>query len=984
MCIIPSNATVFNSTNWDGNTAFYNTSINKGDSGIYSGVYTDNFDDGTEDFIETSVTGTVVNGEYVISQALNTYGVSLFNNSNLTNYTAIVKSRYAGIASGGMIGGIGRAINDTDYYTLINREWNNDFQILRRGLGGSATLYDSGSIASTLGENYTYKYIHNGSYMAFYQDDVFLGSTSDSNSLSGKFGFLLQKSGGGTIYAYLDDIRIFNNDLNGDAITNGYSLHWSDEGAGYATRSFVINMSGTAFNYTVEYGENASNSWTQIGGYYTTDSATPSITGTIYQNTDIRITQYGNETQTQYIQSVEFVREATSVAPTFTSTSENATSYEYETDVFTANLSQSCNVSGLVNGVELWTNTSVTIFAYSNSTAMNGTHNITAIISNANGSAQYSWEQLKLLNSFDIFVHNKTQTLEWFTLSNYTAGMFEDAYPPFSFIWTNRSWASGYTAEIFFANGTSTGAINQTAVDGNTILSYPLGLFPGGTYYILETPIYTAPTLDNIVPFPPYYSFVGQNVTFNATSDQNSSNEFLLNGTHQLWSNGTSPTYTNTTAAIGDWNVSLMAYNTSNSSLSNQTTWLWNVSVLQPPQSLTNISDLDHIHFDWDDYESADYWNISRLDVTIPFTNGIVILDGIKDACYDCCCAYGFVGDSPNPYTTLGKEEIYITRNDTYLIIYADGEDNDNFNNDDNFIIGIDASNNNLSTDDRKFILNENEGVTAKRMSETGTWLYQATTAQGKVVGGGTAGLIQYEVFIPISELNINFTNGSTVKLFMSRTHTGSNPDIESYYPSTLINTTDATLWQSVLLSSEAQYIYVDNTSTSDYTVTGLEPFTWEQYQFVTINQTLESSAVDQAVITLDNPTYSVEGYIKDIWDNVISGADVWGQNGYPLAHNTSNASGYYTISHFHNGSYNIWANATGYYINSTPVTVAGANLTNVNITLTARDTWYYSTDRTLIGRINSFGLITWISDQPDTINDINVTDLAGFRVVVS
>ena len=361
----------------------------------------------------------------------------------------------------------------------------------------------------------------------------------------------------------------------------------------------------------------------------------------------------------------------------------------------------------------------------------------------------------------------------------------------------------------------------------------------------------------------------------------------------------------------------------------------FNVSVeVQPVQNLTSTTAINNILFDWDNYSSADYWNVSQLDVTIPFTPAYPILDGIKDACYECCCAYGFVGDSPNPYTDYGKELIYILRNSTFLILYADGEDNDAFNNDDEFIIGIDASNNNLTTDDRKFILKEGGTVTAKKWTGS-AWNPIATNAQGVVVGSGTPGAIQYEMFIPVSELDTNFTNGSIVKFFMSRTHTASNPDIESYYPQTLINTTDATLWESVLLSSEAQYTYIDNTTISEYNATGLDPYTWYQHSFTSINGTQESSSIDSSDITQQILLYSVSGYILDISGNPIAGAFVYAENGFVGEGDTSDVYGFYEGSRFKLQNYTITANKSGYVDNFITVNVTG-NLTNQNITLTA------------------------------------------------
>ena len=479
---------------------------------------------------------------------------------------------------------------------------------------------------------------------------------------------------------------------------------------------------------------------------------------------------------------------------------------------------------------------------------------------------------------------------------------------------------------------------------------------------------------------------VGYTKDITKTTESAATGTYALNGTHAAGNTGEGYiNYTTANNVLLDadfWNAAVLTTDNPNATLSTTLPY-FNISTgyvaatteyyylieqdyFYPPTGLSSITDVNQINFDWDDYANVDYWNISRLDITIPFTSAYAVLDGIKDACYTCCCAYGFVGDAPNPYTTHGKETIYILRNNTYLILYADGEDDDNFNNDDNFIVGIDASNNNLTTDDRKFILKEGGTVTAKRWSGS-AWNPVATTATGVVVGGGTAGAIQYEMFIPVSEFDTNFTNGSTVKFFMSRTHTASNPDVESYYPQTLQNDTDATLWQSVLLSSEPQYTYIDNTTISEYTVTGLDPFTWYQHQFTAINGSQETTGTNSVDITLDTPSYTISGYIKDSSGNPIANVDVWGENGYPLEHNVSNASGYYIGTHFHNGTYTIYANATNTIQNSIPITVSGANLTNQNITLN-----YYNFSYTGISCISPI-----YPDETSTVW-VDVTDPDG------
>jgi hypothetical protein len=237
--------------------------------------------------------------------------------------------------------------------------------------------------------------------------------------------------------------------------------------------------------------------------------------------------------------------------------------------------------------------------------------------------------------------------------------------------------------------------------------------------------------------------------------------------------------------------------------------------------------------------------------------------------------AHTWVLDSPNPTGSNGnKELISWIRNTTTLSGYADGEDNDALNNDDSFKIMLDMTANNLTTDDRQFILSESGTVTAKRWGGA-AWLPQATNAVGVVIGAGVAGDIQYEMQIPISELT-NFNNGSTIKLAMAREDTSQNPDVTKYYPKTLINDTDATIWTSINLSAECEYIFLGNTTLSNYTVTGLTPFTWYRHRFSTINGSTESSYVYSNDVTKDSPQYIVSGYILTESGLPIPNADVW------------------------------------------------------------------------------------------------------------
>ncbi|SFM56194.1 type IV pilin N-terminal domain-containing protein [Methanolobus profundi] len=92
----------------------------------------------------------------------------------------------------------------------------------------------------------------------------------------------------------------------------------------------------------------------------------------------------------------------------------------------------------------------------------------------------------------------------------------------------------------------------------------------------------TAPVLSGQSPLTPYESNTSTSVTFSATSSQASTNEFLLNGQHLAWSNGTSPTYTNTTSVDGTYTVTLIARNTVDPLLTDSLTWTWTVTTPAP------------------------------------------------------------------------------------------------------------------------------------------------------------------------------------------------------------------------------------------------------------------------------------------------------------------------------------------------------------------------------------------------------------------
>ena len=108
--------------------------------------------------------------------------------------------------------------------------------------------------------------------------------------------------------------------------------------------------------------------------------------------------------------------------------------------------------------------------------------------------------------------------------------------------------------------------------------------------------------------------------------------------------------------------------------------------------------------------------------------------------------------------------------------------------------------------------------------------------------------------------------------------------------------------------------------------------------------------------------TYSISGYVKYANGTGIYNAHI--TNNVTSAEDYTNESGYYILTNFANGTYNITASKPGFYSNSIIVTIAGANVENADIILTEDTTppTISNVDATSIA--SSSATITWITDE--------------------
>ena len=134
-------------------------------------------------------------------------------------------------------------------------------------------------------------------------------------------------------------------------------------------------------------------------------------------------------------------------------------------------------------------------------------------------------------------------------------------------------WDNGTTAPSYTNNSAVTGTWNISLIAHNSANS-SLNTTITWTWHVL-----TAPSLSGQTPSTPVYDTAGNARTFNATSNQSSNNQWLINGSLLEWDNGTtSPSYSNASAVTGTWNITLIAYNSANSSLNTMINWTWHVT----------------------------------------------------------------------------------------------------------------------------------------------------------------------------------------------------------------------------------------------------------------------------------------------------------------------------------------------------------------------------------------------------------------------
>lgn len=356
------------------------------------------------------------------------------------------------------------------------------------------------------------------------------------------------------------------------------------------------------------------------------------------------------------------------------------------------------------------------------------------------------------------------------------------------------------------------------------------------------------------------------------------------------------------------------------------------------PENLNATASLDGAFLEWDNVTNADGYRICNVEPSIIFANWTEIgispptLDGVLDTDVADYSQKGVLR-SPNPTAPLDYEFIYALYDSTTMYMAADTIDNDADANDDSIGVYFDFNQDGLTSDDIGYTIQESGTFKRWRWSGTNWIAYGGSTAQTAVGGAGTTNVV-YEFEVPLTEFPVTIV-GNHTDVIVSRINTYS-ATTEAFFPySTGFSITNTTGWQQLYVDTypTTANITCFNVSTNYYNLTGLDSFSAYEPSVAAINNSTVGNASYIEFITLDYPTYTVSGHVRDNSTlNGVSNALVTVTDSFTSSFTTTNESGYYIFQSLYNDTYILTVSATSYYDGNITAIVSGENLTNRNI----------------------------------------------------
>ncbi|MCX9025581.1 MAG: PGF-pre-PGF domain-containing protein [Candidatus Methanoperedens sp.] len=271
---------------------------------------------------------------------------------------------------------------------------------------------------------------------------------------------------------------------------------------------------------------------------------------------------------------------------------------------FSLTANQTVNVTWYIDGTLLFSQPDVTTTTYTNTSAAQGTWNVTAVITNSNGVASQTWVWNVIAPVAGIPAvtgFNPPSPVSDLTGSPRTFSLTANQT-------VNVTW---YINEILIlrqTNVTTSSYTNTSAAQGiwnvTAVIRNSNGVASETWIWNVLAPVTGTPAITGFSPSSLVSDLTGSSRTFSLTTNQTVNVTWYINGT-QVNTNAsvTEAKYTNTDATSGTWDVTAIAGNT-NGTVSHE--WIWIVGtvvtdVMPPlitislPVNNTNISIFDGI-----------------------------------------------------------------------------------------------------------------------------------------------------------------------------------------------------------------------------------------------------------------------------------------------------------------------------------------------------------------------------------------------------
>jgi hypothetical protein len=267
-------------------------------------------------------------------------------------------------------------------------------------------------------------------------------------------------------------------------------------------------------------------------------------------------------------------------APDISSFAPPSPVYDTEgaTGKFNVTVDQVVSVSWQINGTEVQINQSVTETFYMNMSAAIGTWNVSAIASNANGTAMQTWIWDIPDTEPPLSITNLQNTTGQ-TWINWTWINPPDVDFNHTMVYLNRTWKANASNPFYNATGLNPDTCYEIASHTVDKVGNINRTWINDTATTLPTDC-TPPNITSHAPTSPVNDTEGATRTFNITVDQIVDVVWQINGTTVQTDTGVaSVSYTNTSAVRGIWNVSAIATNLNGTAVQ---TWIWNVTPDRP------------------------------------------------------------------------------------------------------------------------------------------------------------------------------------------------------------------------------------------------------------------------------------------------------------------------------------------------------------------------------------------------------------------